>query len=276
MIKFRKIAIVGIGLIGGSLGLALKKKRFAGTIVGVSRSRQTLRRSLSLKAVDEASQDLSLVKDAQMLILATPVETICTLAPKLREYLNDDCIVTDVGSTKSEIVSNLEKIFPNFVGSHPLAGSEKHGVAFARADLFKDSLCLVTPDKNTDSRALNQVINLWHTVGARTQKISPEEHDKALSLVSHLPHILAFSLMQAVPQEYLKFAARGLRDTTRIAGSDSLLWQDIFLSNRGNILKSIEIFEQKLAFLKKAIQTRDSLLLKKFLEQARKKRDSLL
>ena len=272
---FNKVAIIGIGLIGGSMALAIRKKRLARRIIGVSRHKSTLIRARKSRIIDKGSQDLRVIKDADLVVLATPVNTILKLSQAIAKFIRRDCIVTDVGSTKKEIVSKLSKLFPNYIGSHPLAGSEKRGIENVEADIFKDSLCILTPVRNTPPKALRKIKNLWERLGARLVFLSPDTHDRVLSFVSHLPHSIAFSLIAAVPDKYLKFAANGLKDTTRIALSDSRLWVDIFLSNRKNMLESIQHFENKLSAVKSAIHKRDEKALIRLLKKAKGKREVL-
>jgi prephenate dehydrogenase len=272
---FNRVAIVGTGLIGGSLALAIKKKKLAKEIIGVSRHKKTLLLAKKSHAIDKGSQDANIIKDADLVILATPVNTIIKLAPKIAKVIRKDCIVTDVGSTKQGIVSSLEKLFRNFVGAHPMAGSEKRGIVYAHPGMFKNSLCILTPTKNTNRGSLKKIELLWRKVGAKTLLINPAQHDKILSLISHLPHIAAFSLIDAVPAKYLKFASSGLKDTTRIAASESELWADIFLSNRNNAVKAIEIFQKNLTQIKSAIQKKNRRKLTLILERAKLKRIAL-
>jgi prephenate dehydrogenase len=272
---FNRVAIVGTGLIGGSLALAIKKKRLANEIIGVSRHKNTLLLAKKKHIIDRGSQDIRIIRDADLVILATPVNTILKLAPKIRKHISRECIVSDVGSTKHEIVSKLEKIFPKFVGSHPLAGSEKRGVMNARPFIFEGSLCILTPTKNTNKEALAKLKKLWSQLGAKVVFLAPKVHDKALSFVSHLPHVSAFSLISAVPKKYLRFASLGLKDTTRIAASDSQLWCDILLSNQKNMLKAIEMYEDNLSQVKSAIKKKDKKLLDLILKKAKDKRISL-
>lgn len=272
---FNKVAIIGVGLIGGSMALAIKKKHLANKVIGISRHRNTLRLAKKISAIDMGSCDLKIVKDADLIILATPVNTILEIAKTLSKIIKPDSIVTDVGSTKGEIVSSLKKLFPHYVGSHPLAGSEKRGVLNANANIFKNSLCILTPVKSTHQPSLRKIRKLWNVLGARVVYIEPSLHDSILSFVSHLPHLIVFSLIGAVPKKYLKFAAAGFKDTTRIASSDAMLWRDIFLSNQKNILKAIEFFQDNLTRIKNAIQKKDKKSLIRILKQAKNKRDSL-
>ncbi len=272
---FNKVAIIGTGLIGGSLALAIKNKGLAGEIIGVSRHKKTLLLAKRIGAIDKGARDLKVIQDADLVILATPVSTIIKLAVKISKIIKKECLVTDVGSTKQAIVSKLERIFPCYVGSHPLAGSEKRGVLNADARLFKDSLCILTATKNTHKVAQEKIKRLWNNLGAKVIFVAPDAHDKILSFVSHLPHLVAFSLIGAVPGNYLKFASTGLKDTTRVAASDSEMWSDIFLSNQKNVLKSIGLFQNNLSLIKSAIQRKDKKLLNKVLENAKEKREAL-
>lgn len=272
---FNKAAIVGAGLIGGSIAQAIKKKGLSDEVIGVSRHKKSLLWAKEIGAIDRGSQDLAIIKHSDLVILAAPVNAIISLAPKISKIISKECIVSDVGSTKEKIVKILEKIFPNYVGSHPLAGSEKRGIRNADAELLRGRLCLLTPTKNTNRQALNKISLLWREIGAKTISLSPKAHDKILSFTSHLPHIAAFSLIDVMPKEYLKFSSNGLRDTTRIAASESGLWIDILLSNAKNIIKSIEAFQNKLSLIKLAIQDKDEHKLSRILKQAKKKRDRL-
>lgn len=272
---FKKVAIIGTGLIGGSLAMAINKGRLAGEVVGVSRHKKNLRIAERRGAIDRGSQSLEIIKGADLVILATPVGVILRLAPKISKIVSDNCIVTDVGSTKKEIVASLEKTFKRFIGTHPLAGSEKRSVSNASAALFKDTLCILTPTAKTNKTAFNKVNLLWKKAGAKTTVLRPDVHDRILGFVSHLPHIAAFSLMESVPKNYLEFAAAGLKDTTRIAASDSELWAEIFLSNRSNLLKGIKTLQKNISCIGKAIKNRNKKRLSDILNRAKAKREIL-
>lgn len=273
---FKEVAIIGAGLIGGSLALALKRHRIAGRVIGVARRRRTLRLAKKIGAIDIGSQDINNVRHADLIILAMPVNTIISMADKLSRLVKPDSIVTDVGSTKKEIVSKLENLFPNYVGAHPLAGSQKSGIRYACAEMFKDSLCVLTPTPRTKNYALKKITKLWKEVGAEVVLASPQQHDKAISFVSHLPHLVAFSLIDVIPRRYLRLAASGLKDTTRIASSDPHLWQDIFMTNRGPILKALKEYEKRLNRLKGLLLKNDKKGLYRLMTQAKRKRDSLI
>lgn len=239
------------------MALDIKKKALANCVVGVSRRRTSLRLAKKMGAIDFGSQDLSVVKEADLVIFATPPSAILQSAPLVARLIKKDCIVIDVASTKEKIVSSLAKLFPNYVGTHPLAGSEKKGIKNASSGCFKDSLCLLIPVKGARKEVLNKVKLFWKRLGAKTTVIDAATHDKILAFTSHLPHIAAFSLLKTVPSSYIRFSASGLRDTTRIASSDPVLWADIFLANRKNILLAIGHLESNLEKIKNALRGRD-------------------
>jgi len=271
---FKKAAIIGVGLIGGSLALALKKRKLASLVVGVSGHKETLRLARARGVIDQGSLGLDIIRGADLVVFATPVNTISELARKASSIAAEGCLVIDVGSTKEAIVNKLQGLFSNFVGTHPIAGSEKRGVAYARADIFENSLCILTPTKKTRPGALKAARSLWKSLGAKVVNLSPAGHDRAIAFVSHLPHIVVFSLMNSIPAGLLKLGAKGLKDTTRIAASDSRLWADIFLSNR-YFLETVNEFQVSLSKLKKAIKAKDALLLRQLLDSARKKKEVL-
>lgn len=272
---FRKAAIIGTGLIGGSLALFIKKHRLAGEIVGVARHKASLALALRRGAIDRGSISLEIVKGADLVILAAPVDKIIASSRQILKFAGKDCLVTDVGSTKSAVVSRLEKVFKNYVGAHPLAGSEKRGIANANPGIFKGSLCILTSTAKTQNKALAKIKKLWIKAGASIAVLSPEEHDKILAFTSHLPHAAVFSLINSIPVKFLKFAAGGLKDTTRIASSDPKLWQAVFLTNKKSLLQAISDFELNLKKIKSAIRKKDKASLIRILKQARRKRSQL-
>lgn len=272
---FKKVAIVGTGLIGGSIGLAIKKKKLADRVVGMSRHKKNLLLAKQRGIIDSGSKNPDIIKGADLVIIALPVYAIMKFAPIISRIAGKDCIVTDVGSTKKEIVETLERLFPNYLGSHPLSGSEKRGAINAQSNLFEDTLCILTPTKNTKRHVLKKLERFWKILGAKVIFLSPESHDRALSFVSHLPHVAAFSLIESIPKKYLRFSPESLKDATRIAASDSELWADIFLSNRKNMLKTISLLQKKLSRIKHAINKKEKALLNKILKEAQIKRKNL-
>jgi prephenate dehydrogenase len=272
---FNKAAIIGTGLIGGSMAIAIKKKRLAREVIGISRHKSTLLWAKKRHWIDKGSQDLSAIRGSDLVVLAAPVNTILKQADTVARFAGKECLITDVGSSKKQIVNKLSAIFPNFVGGHPLAGSEKRGIVNASEDIFKDYLCILTPGDKTRAAALNRIKRLWLGLGARVAVMDAEKHDRILSFVSHLPHAVAFSLIGIIPQEYIRFGASGLKDTTRVASSDHKLWSDIFLSNRKNMISSMAAFEKNLRRIRSAILNRDEKTLVAILKKANIKREAL-
>lgn len=279
MAKFKKITIIGVGLIGGSIGLAIRKKKIATEVMGVFRHRSTMKKALKYGAVDKGTMDMKEgVKDARLVILATPVHSIPVLAAEASRFMKKDSIMTDAGSTKEWIVGEVEKVLGStscvfFVGSHPMAGSEHTGVRFAKGNLFDGSPCIVTKTARTDRKAIAKVALFWKSLGGKVSIMSPAEHDRTVSLVSHLPHVVAFSLAGAVPGREMAVAAEGFKDTTRVASSDPELWADIFLTNKKAILKAGGMFERYYRDILKAISKGDYRRTVSMLENAKSKRD---
>ncbi len=276
---FRKVTIVGVGFMGGSLGLALKKHGLASEIVGVSHRQVTLDQALQLKAIDEGLTDLpKAVANADLVVLAAPVQAILQQFALINPHLKRGCLVTDMGSVKSEIVERAESVLAQpgmFVGSHPLAGSEKKGVEFAYADLFANARCIMTPTAKTTPVAKEKIKFMWTKLGCQVEVLAPEDHDKILAHVSHLPHLLAYALVGSIAKEYLAHAPQGLKDSTRIAASSPQVWNDIFLTNPKNVINALDALVKDLALLRKAIIQRDQKVLLPYLERAKEKRDSI-
>ena len=279
MKHFNKITIIGVGLIGGSIALAIKKRHVAKKVTGVFRRKLTLKKALKRKAVDKAVMNLKEgVRDADLIILASPVHSIPKLAREVIRYAKKGAIITDAGSTKAWIVNKIEgmigpsnKIF--FVGSHPMAGSEHASVEFAKDNLLEGSPCIVTKTKKTDINAIKKVTAFWKTLGSRVTMMSPREHDRVVAMVSHLPHIAAFSLAGAVETKDIAQAAEGFKDTTRVASSDPELWADIFLTNRREIVNAAKSFKKHCDDLVKAVSKGDYRLIVRILKEAKAKRD---
>ena len=262
---FNTVTIVGVGLIGGSLGLAIKKNKLANRVIGVGHRRSSLQKALKRRAIDEGTVNLkSGVKQADLVILATPVGLIIKFLKEGSSCLKQGSLIIDVGSSKEEIVKAAERNLPreiSFIGCHPMAGSEKRGIEIARADLFKKAVCIVTPGKRADSGALRKVQVFWQRLGAEVEIISPAKHDRLIALFSHLPHLIASSLVLQLGEEnrnkslWLKLAGPGFKDTTRVAASSPLVWQDIYFSNRTNIIKNLrglrKILKRLEGYLKK-------------------------
>jgi prephenate dehydrogenase len=268
-----------VGLIGGSIGLAIKKRHLAAEVVGVFRRKSTMNKALAKKAVDRATMDLSEgVRNSDLVIVASPVYSIPGLVREAFDHAKNGAVITDVGSTKSWVAKKVAVFAKkgsqvSFVGSHPMAGSEQTGVEFARSDLMQGSPCIVTKSAVGNKKALRAVVDFWKSIGAKVSVMTAAEHDKAVALVSHLPHVVAFSLAGSVPEKFLKYAAEGFKDTTRVASSDPKLWADIFLSNRPEVLRSIRMFDKNYRSLERVLSRNDYGGLVKALLKAKTRRD---
>ncbi|MBF0569385.1 MAG: prephenate dehydrogenase/arogenate dehydrogenase family protein [Candidatus Omnitrophica bacterium] len=276
---FRKVAILGTGLIGGSIGLALRKQGIASEVVGLGRQEASLKLAVEMGAIDEGTTDIrKAIGGADMVILAAPVKVIAEQIKDISKNLRRGCIVTDVGSTKSLVVEAAQKYFPPhvlFVGSHPLTGSEKSGIASARLDFFKGGVCILTPTDKTNRLAKDKVKHFWELLGMQVRLMDPVKHDEVLAYVSHLPHLAAFGLIRAVPDEFLQHASSGFRDTTRIAASSSQMWSEICSANYRNVLKSLDEMIRNLSDIRKAIVEQDEQTLATYFTQAKAKREVL-
>lgn len=279
MPQYDTVAIVGVGLIGASLGLALRERKLAGRVIGIGRTAKTLRTARDRGAIDDSTTSLAKgVKSAKMVVVCTPVEQI---APQVREIAGHaprGAILTDAGSTKEALVAEIGDQLPQgaiFVGSHPLAGSEKSGPAHARGDLFEGRVVIVTPTKATPDTAKQTIAEFWRAVGARVIEMSPREHDAALAATSHVPHAIASALAAATPEEFLELVAGGWLDTTRIAAGDAELWRQILLANRDHSLRALNKFAKVLSQLRRALKDRDGEALCKILEAGKHIRDAV-
>lgn len=279
-IIFNKVSIIGVGLLGGSIGLCLKREKIASRVTGFFRKRESAKKAKALHIVDQVTFDIfQAVKDADLVILATPVSVIKQIAPKIVKGMKKGAFLMDVGSTKKEIVDCVEKAATKagvyFVGVHPLAGSEKSGLIFSRKDLFEGTVCFITPGRLTHKLVLSRVKEFWQALGSKVFVVNPKLHDHIVALVSHLPHMVSFALMRSVPEQFLAFSGSGLRDCTRLASSESEIWRDICSSNSKEISAALRRFKQYLSNLEKLINKKDWQSLQKFLLKAKLIRDNL-
>jgi cyclohexadieny/prephenate dehydrogenase len=273
------VCIVGVGLLGGSLALALKQRRLVGRVVGTDRLPGLLSRALERGLVDEAEPDLTkAVASADVVVFCTPVDVIAAQAVEASAHCKPGTLLTDVGSTKSAIVAAVEGRMPpgvDFVGAHPLAGSEKSGPEYAQIDLFEGRLVVLTPSATTTPAALNRARAFWLDLGARVEVLGAAEHDHALALTSHLPHLVASVLSGILPGEWRGLTATGFRDTTRLAGGSPEMWKAIFLNNRDSVLQAVDLFRVHLAQFRTAIAAGDARALERLLDDAKRIRDGL-
>lgn len=279
MQRLDSVAIIGVGLIGGSVGLALRDRRLAQRVVGIGRRAESLTAAQNIGAVTETTLDLAAgVADAQVIVVCSPVDRIVEHVRAAAAACQPGALITDAGSTKGTIVAALDGALPRevtFVGSHPLAGSEKQGPTEAQADLFEGRLVVVTPGANTREADRQRVAEFWESLGARVMAMSPAAHDRAVAASSHLPHLVAAALADAVPLAAHPVTAGGFRDTTRVAAGDAELWTQILLDNREAVLSALTPFEETLTALRAALAAGDRQQLKTILNRAKTKRDAL-
>lgn len=280
--RWNKVSIIGVGLLGGSLGQALIARGLARQVVGCVRRKATLTQAKRARAVHTATLDFAAgVAEADLIVLCTPIAQMRHTLQQLLPHLKEGAIVTDVGSVKSSVVHELEILTAeagaHFVGSHPMAGSDKMGVKAARPSLYEGAVCVVTPTKRTNRRAARAVEQVWKSVGARTIRLSPEAHDQLVARSSHLPHLLAALLVnhtlgKGIARQPL-LCATGFRDTTRIASGSPEMWRDIAIANRANLARTLGEFTRELRALQNLIQQGNEQALTKFFEEAKALRD---
>jgi prephenate dehydrogenase len=277
--EIHTLVIVGVGLIGGSIAAAARQRGVARHILGLGRQAASLERAVQLGLIDEAPSDpQTAYRRADLLIVCTPVQYVAEQILEAAAEVPPECVLTDAGSTKQAIVENVEAGLPpnrRFVGSHPLAGSEKRGPEHANPRLFEDRLVIVTPTLRTNPDTIRRVCEFWQMLGARTRLMSPEEHDRAVAQTSHVPHLLAAALAAALPEELLALTATGFRDTTRIASGDPELWTGILLQNRQAVMEALARLEAILQQVRTALAEDDAAALHDLLLQAKRLRDAL-
>lgn len=285
-IHFDTVAVIGVGLIGGSLAMVMRQRGLAARIVGVGRGQANLDAALRLGVVDSATRDLAEgVRDADLVVVATPVLKIADTVRRAAPSLKPGCIVTDAGSVKAAIIDEIEPVMPegvSFVPGHPIAGTENSGVEAAFPALYQDRVCILTPTERTDRAAVEAVRRLWEEAGSRVVIMDPALHDRVLAAVSHLPHMIAYTLVNTVADledsgtDALSFSAGGFKDFTRIASSSPEMWADICALNRDRIVEMIGLFQDRLAELKGHIEKADVDALNVDFSRAKMVRDSLL
>lgn len=278
---FERVAIVGPGLIGGSMGLALKERGLAGTVVGVGRRQSSLDKALRVGAIDRDALDLKKgVAGAELVVLATPIRALQQLAPELAGCLEAEALVTDVASTKVGVIDAISSGLRNrpdvaYIPTHPMAGSEKSGPLAAEAGLFEDSVCIVTPLPNTFADCKSTITRLWEALGARVRSMSPQAHDRLVARISHVPHLAAAALLNYLDADETDLCGGGLRDTTRIAAGDPELWMDICRENRREIAGALNAYLEGLRRMKQALDSGALGELRELLKEAKSKRDAM-
>jgi prephenate dehydrogenase len=279
MKRLESVAIVGVGLIGGSIGMALRKRDLAERVIGIGRRQISLRIARRVGAVTNTTIDLAKgVADVELVVVCTPVGRIVEDVRAVARYCPPETLITDAGSTKAAIVEALDTGLPRgcrFLGGHPLAGSQQSGAAHASADLFDGHVALVTPTVNSRAEDFDMIEEFWEALGSVVMKMSPAEHDRAMATTSQLPHMAAAALAAMVPENLFRLGGSGLLDTTRLASGSPELWWQIIRQNRDNALSALEQYGASLSALHAAIRDGKSDQLEQFLIKAKKNRDAL-
>jgi prephenate dehydrogenase len=275
----QNVAIVGVGLIGGSIGLALRDRKLAANVIGIGRRQISLRVARRVGAVTHTTIDLPKgVAEAELVVVCTPVGQIVEHVREAAQYCPEGTLITDAGSTKQSIVEALDDGLPRgcrFLGSHPLAGSEKAGAAHAAASLFEGRVAIVTPTLRTRGEDFDAIEDFWRNLGSMVVQMTPADHDRALSVTSHLPHAAAVALAATLPEKYFRLCGTGMADTTRLAAAEPELWRQILMLNRANVVAALEQYGAKLSALHTALRTGNEDELMKILNAAKKNRDAL-
>ena len=283
---FDRVAVIGVGLIGGSFSLALKEKKLCRHVVGAGRSTANLQLALERGIIDSiAAGPAAAARDADLILISTPVAQFGKILLEVKDVLKPGALVTDAGSTKRDVVaaarSALGAKIAQFVPAHPIAGAEHSGAAAAKPGLFRDRRVVIAPLEENSERDIEAVCALWAATGARVSRMTPQEHDEVFAAVSHLPHVLAFALVNDVSKrsnsaQLFGYAAGGFRDFTRIASSHPEMWRDICVANRDHLLHELHLYEEKLKTIGQMLETSDAQALEKLFAEARAAREKWL
>ncbi len=284
---FRQVALIGVGLIGSSMALAMRRFGLAERVVGCARSAETRAKALELGLCDEMFEDpAAAVSDCDLVVLATPVGAYAAVAEAMQRSLAAGAIVTDVGSVKQAAIRDVGPFVPegvHFVPGHPIAGTEQSGPEAGFAELFEQRYCLLTPPPGTDAEAVERVAWLWRSMGSTVDVLEPGHHDQVLAITSHLPHLIAYTIVhtamgleESTKQEAIKYSAGGFRDFTRIAASDPVMWRDVFLNNRESVLEMLQRFSEDLTALQRAIRWGEGEVLEDLFSRTREARRGVI
>ena len=284
---FKKVCIIGCGLIGSSIARAIKKNKLAGKIVSSNRSKVTNKKIIKLNIVDEASSDTKkIVKGSDLIIIASPLSSYKNVILKIKNSLKSGAILTDVGSVKKNIISLIEKNIPNnvsWISSHPIAGTEESGPESGFSELFKNRWCILTPTKRSKAKDIKSLKKFWKKLGSVVDVMDAKKHDYILSITSHMPHLIAYNIVNTAlkikkkkDRNIIKYSAGGLRDFTRIAASNPIMWRDVFIQNSDNTSKMIDKFIENLRDLKKAIKNKNEKKLEKIFTKTKKIRKEII
>lgn len=281
-LHFNKVTVLGVGLIGASFAISLKQKGLCREIVGFGRNKNNLDKAKGRGIIDSYELDPATACDgSDLIVFATPVGSFLNLVEISSSSFKKGSLVTDVGSVKGDLVFEMEKNMPSdvsYVGSHPIAGSEQSGIDISHGELFRDALCIITPTEKSHKESVSLISGLWDTLGANVITMDPQKHDRIYAALSHLPHILAYSLVNTVANidtSFLEFSGQGFKDVTRIALSSQELWRDICLLNKDNIIDMIAAFQQNLTTLSQYLRASDSASLEREFKKARTLREGI-
>ena len=284
---FKKVCIIGCGLIGSSIARGIKKNRLATKLVSSNRSNNTNKKIIKLKIVDEASSDTKkIVKGSDLIIIASPLSSYKNIILKIKNSLKNGAILTDVGSVKKNVISLIEKNIPkniSWISSPPIAGTEDSGPESGFSQLFKNKWCILTPSKQSNNKDIKLLEKFWKKLGSRVDVMEAKQHDYILSITSHMPHLIAYNIVNTTlkikkkkDRNIVKYSAGGLRDFTRIAASNPIMWRDIFVQNNENTSKMIDKFIENLINLKKAIKSKNEKKLEKIFRKTKKIRKEII
>ena len=284
---FKKVCIIGCGLIGSSIARGIKKNKLATKVVSSNRSNSTNKKVIRLKIVNEASSDTKkIVKGSDLIIIASPLSSYKNIILKIKSSLKNGAILTDVGSVKKNVISLIEKNIPknvSWISSHPIAGTEESGPESGFSELFKNRWCILTPSKKSKSKDVKLLEKFWQKLGSKVDVMNAKQHDYILSITSHMPHLIAYNIVNTTlkiknkkNRNVVKYSAGGLRDFTRIAASNPVMWRDIFIQNRENTSKMIDQFIENLKDLKKAIKSKNEKKLEKIFTKTKKIRKQII
>ena len=284
---FKKVCIIGCGLIGSSIARGIKKNKIATKVVSSNRSNSTNKKVIRLKIVDEASSDTKkIVKGSDLIIIASPLSSYKNIILKIKSSLKNGAILTDVGSVKKNAISLIEKNIPkniSWISSHPIAGTEDSGPESGFSQLFKNKWCILTPGKQSNNKDIKLLEKFWKKLGSRVDVMDAKQHDYILSITSHMPHLIAYNIVNTAlkikkkkDRNIVKYSAGGLRDFTRIAASNPVMWRDIFIQNRKNTSKIIDKFIKNLKDLKKIIKNKNEKKLEKIFTKTKKIRKEII
>ena len=284
---FKKVCIIGCGLIGSSIARGIKKNKIATKVVSSNRSNSTNKKVIRLKIVDEASSDTKkIVKGSDLIIIASPLSSYKNIILKIKSSLKNGAILTDVGSVKKNAISLIEKNIPkniSWISSHPIAGTEDSGPESGFSQLFKNKWCILTPSKQSNNKDIKLLKKFWRKLGSRVDVMDTKQHDYILSITSHMPHLIAYNIVDTTlkikkkkNRNIVKYSAGGLRDFTRIAASNPIMWRDIFVQNNENTSKMIDKFIKNLIDLKKAVKSKNEKKLEKIFKNTKKIRKEII